>query len=79
MTEKIETNPKVLKFKVNARVRITKYKNIFGEGDSENWSREIFIINSVLKTNPCTYKIKDLNGEKIIGSLYEKELLFNQL
>ena len=79
MTEKIETNPKVLKFKVNARVGITKYKNIFGEGDSENWSREIFIINSVLKTNPCTYKIKDLNGEKIIGSLYEKELLFNQL
>ena len=28
-----------------------------------------------MKTNPCTYKIKDLNGEKIIASFYEKELL----
>ena len=27
-TENIESNPKVLKFKVNDRVRITKYKNI---------------------------------------------------
>ena len=28
-----------------------------------------------MKTNPSTYKIKDLNGEKIIRSFYEKELL----
>ena len=54
---------------------MTKYKNTFNKGYTENWSREIFIINSVLKTNPCTYKIKDLDGEKIIGSFCEKELL----
>ena len=30
------------------------------------------MINSVLKTNLWTYKIKDLNGKKIIGSFYEK-------
>ena len=58
MTEKIETNPKAPKF--NDIVRITKYKNIFSKGYTENWSREIFIIDSVLKTNPWTYKIKDL-------------------
>ena len=29
LTKKIETNPKASKFKVNYRVRITKYKNIF--------------------------------------------------
>ena len=29
LTDKIETNPKAPKFKVNDRVRITKYKNIF--------------------------------------------------
>ena len=28
-----------------------------------------------MKTNPWTYKIKDLNGEKNLGSFYEKELL----
>ena len=69
----------ILKFKVNDRVRITKYKNIFSKGYTENWSREIFIIDSVLKTNPWTYKLKDLNGEKIIGSFYEKELLLSKL
>ena len=62
LTEKIETNPKAAKFKVNDRVRITKYKNISSKGYTENWSREILIIDSVLKTNPWTYKIKDLNG-----------------
>ena len=52
LTEKIETNSKAPKFKVNDRVRITKYKNIFSKCYTENWSREIFIIDSVLKTNP---------------------------
>ena len=32
-----------------------------------------------LKNNPWTYKIKDLNGEKIIGSFYESKLLLNKL
>ena len=56
------------KFKVNDRVRITKYKKIFSKADTENWSREIFVIDFVLKTNPWTYTIKDLKEEKIIGS-----------
>ena len=79
MTENVETNLKAPKFKVNDRVKITKYKNIFSNGYAVNWSREIFIIDSILKTNPWTYKIKDLNGEKIIGSFYEKELLLSIL
>ena len=55
LTEKIETNLKALEFKVNDRVRITKEKNIFRKSCTENWSRETFIIDSVLKTNPWTY------------------------
>ena len=35
----------------------------------------MFIVDSVLKSNPQAYKIKDLNGEKIIGRFHEKELL----
>ena len=67
MTKKIETNLKAPKFKVSDKVRITKYKNIFSKGYTQNWLREIFIIDSFLKTKPCIYKIKDLNGEKVIG------------
>ena len=36
LNEKIETN---LNDRVNDRVRITKYKNIFSKGCTENWSR----------------------------------------
>ena len=54
------------KFQVDNRVRITKYKNIFTKGYTANWSRKIFITDSVLKTNPWTYKIKHLYREKII-------------
>ena len=49
------------------------------KGYTENWSREIFIIDSVLKANPWTYQIKDLNGGKIMGSFNEKELLLSKL
>ena len=72
MAEKIETNHKAPKFKVNDRVTIAKYKNIFNKSCIENWSKETFIIDSVLKAYPGTYKLKDLNVEKIIGSFYEK-------
>ena len=60
--EEIETNPKAPTFKVGDRVRITRYKTIFGKGYTKHWSTEIFVIDSVLKTNPLTCKIKDLNG-----------------
>ena len=79
LTGKNETNFKAPKFKGNDRVSITKYKNSFSKGYTENWSKEIFIINSVLQINLWTYKVKDLNGEKIIGSFYEKELLSSKL
>ena len=79
LAEKIETNTKAPQLEVNDRVRIIKYKNIFGKGYTENLSREIFIIDSVSKTNPWTYKLKDLNGGKIIGSFYKKELLLSIL
>ena len=36
LTEKFETNPRAPKFKVNDRVRITKYKNIFIKSYSKN-------------------------------------------
>ena len=68
LTEQIESSHKAPKFKVSDRVTITKYKNIFSKGYNEHWSREILVIDSVLKTNPWTYKIKYLNGEKIIAS-----------
>ena len=69
-----KNNYKDPKFKVGDRVRISKYKNIFAKWYIPNWSEEVFIIKKVKNTVPWTYVIDDLNGEKIIGTFYEKEL-----
>ena len=45
---------------------------MFSKGYTKNWSREIFVIDFVLKTNSWTYSIKDSNREKIIGSFKKK-------
>ena len=42
--------------------------------DTPSWSEEVFLIKKVKNSVPWTYVINDLNGEKIIGTLYEKEL-----
>ena len=69
-----EANNKVPKFKVGDYVRISKYKNIFAKGYMPNWSKEVFVINKIRNTVLWTYIVNDLNGEKIIGTFYEKEL-----
>ena len=69
-----ENNKKDSRFKIGDRVRISKFKNIFTKGYTPNWSREIFIVNKINDTVPYTYNLKDLNGEEIIGSFYDREL-----
>ena len=71
---KKQINDKDPKFKVGNHVRISKYKNIFAKGYTPNWSEEVFVIKKVKNTVTWTYVINDLNGEKIIGTFYEKEL-----
>ena len=58
---------------------ITKRKNTFRKDHTENCSTEIFVVNSVLKANPWTYKMTHLDGEKLLGSFHEKELLLSKL
>ena len=67
-------NKKDPKFKVNDHVRISKYRSRFAKGYNLNWSEEVFIVNEIKNTVPWTYTINDLNGEKVIGTFYEKEL-----
>ena len=69
-----EHNEKDSRFKVDDRVRISRYKNIFAKGYAPNWSSEIFIVDKINDTVPYTYNLKDLNNEEIIGSFYDKEL-----
>ena len=77
LAKKIDTHSKVPKFKVNDRVRINKYNNFFSKGYAEN---QKFLLSLLFWKLTLGHKrIKDLNGEKIIGSFYEKEFLCNIL
>lgn len=72
----VTTSLAVPKFKVGDRVRISKYKrNVFDKGYTPNWTEEIFVVETVVYTDPITYKLKDLSGEEVQGSFYEQELL----
>ena len=38
-----DSNEKDPKFKIRYRVRISRYKNIFAKGYTQNWSEEVFV------------------------------------
>ena len=65
------------RFKADDHVRISKYKNSFARGYTQNWSEEVFVVSKIENTVPWTYVISELNGEPITGSFNEKELLYN--
>ena len=69
-----DSNKKDPNFKVDDRVRISKYKNIFAKGYTQNWSEEAFMITKINDTVLWTYAISELNSEPINGSFFENEL-----
>ena len=60
------------KFKVGDHVIISKYRNIFAKGYSQNWSEETFVVIKIKYTVRWAYVISDLNGEPVTGSFYKK-------
>ena len=69
-----DSNKKDPKFRVGDHVRILKYKNSLAKGYILNCSEEIFIISKIKNTVRWSYVISDLNGEKVDGTFYGKEL-----
>lgn len=63
------------KYRVGDKVRISIYKTTFRRGYQATFTEEIFTISEVLRTDPITYKIKDLSNEEVKGSFYENELV----
>ena len=63
------------KFNVGDNVRIRRYKEEFEKSVTENWTREIFVIDKVLWDGVYYYKLKDMNGEDILGTFYDELLM----
>ena len=47
-----DSNEKDPKFKVDDRVRISKYKNIFAKGYTQGWSEEVFVVSKIKDSVP---------------------------
>ena len=63
------------RYQIGDRVRIAAYKGTFRKSYKEkNFTEEIFEIVDTLDTNPPTYRLKDLNGELLVGAFYEQQL-----
>ena len=61
--------------KEGTRVQIARKKeSVFEKSSLRNWTNEIFKINKVFITDPVTYELEDLKGEKISGIFYREEL-----
>lgn len=70
--DKTQNKPK---YRIGDYVRITKYKHIFQKGYETNWSDEVFQILTIIPRSPwAVYTLKDLQGEAITGTFYEREL-----
>ena len=52
-----ESTEKDPEFKVGDHARISKFKNVFAEGYTPNWSEEIFIVKKIAKKN-CKKLVK---------------------
>lgn len=67
--------PRTPKFQVGDMVRISIYKRPFRKGYLPTFTEEMFAIDEVLETDPPTYRLVDLSGEKLVGTFYEPELV----
>ncbi|KYN22303.1 hypothetical protein ALC57_05300 [Trachymyrmex cornetzi] len=63
-----------VKSKVGDSVRVSKYKTIFENGYTPNWTTKVFTIVKVQRTNPVIYLLEDYRGKSVVGAFYEHEL-----
>ena len=70
----IKLMTKIRNFKLVIMLEYQKYKKIFANSYTPNWSEEVFVIKKVKNTVPWTYVINDLNGKEIVGTFYQSEL-----
>ena len=67
----------VCKLREGDKVRRILNKNEFAKGYTENWSKEIFIVEFVRQSNTvCYYKIKSLDNKPVSGIYYYYQLNF---
>lgn len=63
------------KLKVGDYVRMLEYRKAFKKESDLSWTHQIYKIRRVIRSNPITFQLEDLNGEPIKGGFYFRELI----
>ena len=69
------TPPIECRFSVGDLVRLPLDKNIFTKGYKAGWTKELYRVKRVLRTNDlCYYEVEDLTGERLPKKYYNQDL-----
>jgi len=66
--------PAKWKYNLHDKVQISKARITFKKGYLPSWTDELFTIVARITSDPITYELSDLNGEKLKWKFYEVEL-----
>lgn len=72
--EDVEPDIIITDIKIGDHVRISKDKKLFEKGYTNNWAKEIFIVEKIIYQDPILFIIKDLNNETLEGKFYKEEI-----
>ena len=68
--------PVLKRLSLDTVVRLSTPRKVFGRSYHEKTTRELFKIDAInTHHTPITYKLKDLNGDDILGIFYHRELI----
>ena len=56
-------------------VRMLEYRKLFRKESDLAWTHDVYRIRRVIRSNPITFQIEDLDGEAIKGGFYARELI----
>ena len=56
-------------------VRMLEYRKLFRKESDLAWTHQVYRIRRVIRSNPITFEIEDLDGEAIKGGFYARQLI----
>ena len=71
---KVNQTQKYVAFKPGDLVRMVTESQVYKKKYLPRWSKELFKVKGVMRTQPVVYSLEDLTGEVIKGTFYAAEL-----
>lgn len=71
--DKVKKRHKTM-YEVGSTVRVSKFRSPFSKGYRQNFSEDLYTISEIVPREPPLYKLKDKDGDELVGTWYSWEL-----